>query len=232
MRPLLFLLLLTPSLLIGKEYPFFHPPNEWLISDPKHYAPSVTICFIPPNKSGFSPSINLAIEPQAPPLEEYIEHIRTLHLKSTSKRWRNLGPLQAHGITGVLTEIDTASDGKELRMLQCIFVQNDTAYILTAAAPKKTIANYYQPFLSSFKSFTISQNLLESIPEIARRDTLQKRLTALRERHKEKEFEKRVWAPFEKSFLKEFADMGAHWQILVIKEERENYEKTPSKHHP
>ena len=226
MRKILFFFLILPSFLMSSEQAFFLPPQDWLVSNPTFYAPSVQICFIPKKKKGFSPSINLAIEQDVHALDDYLTIIRKLHLNQQSKRWRKLGPLQAQGIEGVLTEIDTSSDGRHFRMLQCIFVHRKTAYILTAAAQKTEMHLYYESFLKAFKSFTISQNLLESIPDSKRKKSLKAQLNQLRNHRDEPSFEKKVWKPFEKHFVKEFADMGPHWQILVLKEERKKYEKT------
>ena len=228
MRKLLFLFLLFPSFLFSSEQAFFHPPENWLVSDPTFYAPSVQICFIPKKKTGFSPSINLAIEEDVPSLDDYLATIRLLHIGKQSKNWRRLGPLSAQGIEGVLTEIDTSSDGRHFRMLQCIFVHKKNAYILTAAALKNEMSRYLAGFLKAFKSFTISQNLLESIPDTKRQESLKTQLSELRNRQNERAFEKKVWNPFEKHFLKEFADMGSHWQILILKEEKEKHEKVHS----
>ena len=76
-----------------------------------------------------------------------------------------------------------------------------------------------------FKSFTISQNLLESIPDKKRRKALKAQLNDLKNRQGEHAFEKKVWKPFEKQFVKDFADMGPHWQILILKEEKDKHEE-------
>lgn len=228
MRKLVFLALLLPSFLFSSEQPFFHPPDDWLVSDPTFYAPSVDICFIPKKKKGFSPSINLAIEEDVPSLDDYLSTIRSLHLAKQSTRWRKLGALNAQGIDGILTEIDTSSDGRDFRMLQCIFTYKNNAYILTAAALKSEMSRYLEDFLKAFKSFTISQNLLESIPDTKRQESLKAQLSELQARRSEIGFEKKVWKPFEKHFIKEFADMGSHWQILILKEEKKRHEKVHS----
>ncbi len=219
-------LFLFLSPLGADDHAYFTPPKKWLLADPKLYSPSVQICCIPKKTTGFSPSINFAIEEDVTSLNEYVETIQTIHLEEKKKRWRNLGTIVSNSGEGILTEIDTTSGGREIRLLQCIFVQNNTAYILTAAARKKEMSSYYAPFLESFKSFTITKNLLESIPEKMRQTALQTKLSELNQRQREKGFEKSVWKPFEQKFAKEFSDMGAHWQILMLKKIRETYEKT------
>ncbi len=145
-------------------------------------------------------------------MEEYVKTIKELHLKDKKKRWRALGTLKGKSAEGLLTEIDTSIDTRPVRLLQCIFEHKGVAYILTAAAETKEMALYTPLFLEAFKSFTITPDLLESIPETSRQNSLKAKLETLKANPE-------LRKGFEKKFVKEYGDMGLHWQLLILKQE-------------
>lgn len=199
------LFFLLSSLSWATDFAYFTPPGDWLIADPSTYAPSVSICFIHKKKGPTPPSINLAIEENVPSLNEYAQAVRAIHESNPKNRWRKLMSLPTQGPTGLLTEIDTDKGGKPMRLLQLLIVHNNTAYTLTAAALSAEMNQHYDAFLKTFKSFTITQNLLDSIADNNRREALKDRLKHLKTEDDVK------------SFQNEFADMGQHWQLLVLR---------------
>ena len=225
MQRFLVLLLSFPHLLFSVPQAYFHPPEGWQIADPKTYAPSVRIAFLLPRKGGFTPSLNLAEEEGVMDLDDYAEAVRKIHSSDPKNRWRKLGSLQTRSGKALLTEIETQSNTRPIRLLQLLFLHEQSAYILTAAAPREEMGSLGKTFLNAFKSFTITENLLESIPEKERREALYQTLLEFKEKSKESRFQEEVWNPFQKRFLSEFNDMGAYWQLLLLKYFQEELKK-------
>jgi hypothetical protein len=206
-------------------YSFFIPPKEWLIADPKVFAPSVQAGFIGKNRKGFCPSINLAIEEVEMPIGEYLKVVKQLHEANRDNRWRDLGNVQTRAGQARITEIDTNTEWGQIRLLQSILIKNGSAYILTAAALKEEFGEFYEDFEKAIRSFTITTNLASIVPEGKKREKLELRLDKLKQDSKScretSEFQKKHWLPFQKFILNDFRDMGPHWQALMLRSAQE-----------
>lgn len=215
----------------GSSFCYITPPQGWEIADPKTLGKSVMIAFLKKNAAGFSPSINLAVEKTNLSLEEYLKAIRQLHEADKRNRWRKLGKVHTQSGIGQLTEIDTSTEWGAVRMLQLIVVQQGCAYVVTGAASKEEIAQYYKEFQASFRTLQITSDLISTIPQTQRREALknqseqllaawQKGLPASSEpseHFNSPDFQNTYWLPFQNSVVQDYEDMGAHWQILMLK---------------
>jgi hypothetical protein len=210
---------------------FFLPPKDWEIADPSTLSPHVKIAFLKRSPKGFYPSINLAIEETQASLHDYLKAVRTLH-EDHHKHWRALGKVRTPAGLAQLTEIDSKTDLGPVRILQLILLKEGYAYILTAAALKEEISDYYKDFQSAFRSLTLTSDLIHHIPQLDRREMLrEKQQTLLQSAQEslsqqaslieESPFQEQVWLPFQQFVTEQFKDMGAFWQILLLKNTQE-----------
>lgn len=210
---------------------YFVPPTDWEISDPRTLSPKVKISFLKNSGKGFCPSINLAIEETDVSLSEYLKAVKAIHEQDRKNQWRSLGKVRTVAGMAQLTEIDTTSEWGPVRILQLILIKDKHAYVLTAAALKEELSNHYKEVQSAFRSLTISHDLLENIPQQERRDMLKDKQRALYNAATPAEdtvFKEKYWAPFEKMVVDNFSDMGAYWQILVLRNAHEQLKQIAS----
>ena len=215
------LLLITFSL-SAQTHPYFKPPKEWQFAEPDHELSRVQVCFLGKNKKGLCPSINLASEPIAVSLAEYLKAVKDLHQADRRNSWRDLGKIQTCAGEARLTEIESPTEYGPLRMLQMIFVKENQAYIVTAAALKEEFSEFYREFKNALSSFTLTQDLIAEVPQKDRQEKLKSSLKDLHDAYQKKypdaEFQTKYLVPFQNFLLKEFADMGPHWQLLALQQ--------------
>jgi hypothetical protein len=204
------------------------PPKNWEIADPQYLSPSVQVAFMKKGGSGISPSINLAVETTNLSLPDYLKVVRQIHESDRRNRWRKLGKIHTSSGIGQLTEIDTTTEFGSIRMLQLILTKQGRAYVVTAAALKDEIAQYYSDFQATFRSLQITSDLISTVPQMERRDFLKSRIDLLFSKMSDQSiafnhssFEQDHWVPFQDIILKSFEDMGAHWQLLMLKNTHE-----------
>lgn len=216
--------------------PFFIPPKGWDVADPKAFSPSVQIAFLKNTGKGFCPSMNLAVEETEASLSEYLKAVKAIHEQDKGTHWRSLGKVRTTAGLGQLTEIDATTPFGPVRLLQLIFMKEGHAYVLTAAALREEFSNFYKAFQDSFRSFVLTSDLFASIPQLDQRENLKlaqaKLYSAAEERMLAQEkitnlmedpaFREKHWTAYQKTVLSDFEEMGAHWQILVL---RNAYEK-------
>jgi len=212
---------------------FFIPPEGWEIADPRSLSSKVKIAFLKKSMNGFCPSINLAVEDTDATLNEYLKAVKAIHEQDRTNQWRALGKVRTGAGLAQLTEVDSTTEWGPVRILQLILVKEGHAYVLTAAALKEEISNYYKDFQSSFRSFTLSNDLFSNVPQTERRQLLKQQqfdLFAASENFyrsqkknpmQDQDFKEQHWLPFQTTILDEFGDMGAFWQILVLRNAHE-----------
>jgi len=210
---------------------FFIPPENWDIADPRSLSPKVKIAFLKNNGKGFSPSINLAVEDTDVSLADYLKAVKAIHEQDRNNHWRSLGKVRTASGLAQLTEIDSTSEWGPVRILQLILMKDKRAYVLTAAALKEEMSNYYKDIQSSFRSLTLSNDLLGNIQQLERRDMLRQKQAELliaaeeyihsadakKNLLEDQAFQEQHWLPFQKIVLENFGDMGAFWQILILR---------------
>lgn len=214
---------------------YFCPPEGWEIANPTTLSPHVKIAFLKNTGKGFCPSINLSIEKTAVSLSEYLKAIKAIHEQDRNNQWRALGKVNTQAGLAQLTEINSPSEWGPIRILQLIFLKEGRAYILTAAALKNDISNYYKEFQSAFRSLILTSDLLSHIPQLERRETLKQKQQLLIKTAEEiistsskfknpledPLFQEKHWLPFQQTILDHFSDMGAFWQVLVLRNAQE-----------
>ncbi len=208
------------------------PPKGWEIANPQFLAKTVQIAFLKKSIRGFSPSINLAIEKSNLSLSEYLSVIRQIHESDKRNRWRQLGKVHTLSGIGQLTEIDAVTEFGAVRMLQLILLKQGYAYVVTAAALKEEIAQYYKEFQSAFRSLQVTSDLISAVPLMERRSCLKERKEQLISSWQralqlgatslsDPAFQKEHWIPFQAGIVQDFEDMGLHWQVLMLKDVQE-----------
>ncbi len=218
----LFFLLTIFSLYSNEVY--FVPPAGWDLINPQNLGKRVKVGFALKNSSTFAPSLNLAEEKLQTPLSvaEYVAAVKKIHLSNPNNRWRDLGAFKSPAGPCHLTELETKTKWGQVRLLQLFFIQDKTAYILTASALKEEFSQFYASFKKAFDSLNSSSHLLSSLPDVKKRERLSlayDKLSSSCLSHEE----------WEKMVVLECPEMGAYWQALLIKQTREI---TCKKEHP
>ncbi|MBI2812195.1 MAG: hypothetical protein HYX67_15385 [Candidatus Melainabacteria bacterium] len=203
------------------QHCYFLPPEGWDIAAPETLSPKVKIAFFKKNNKGFCPTINLAVEETPVSSTEYLKAVKAIHEQDRANHWRALGKVRTAAGLAQLTEIDTTSEMGPIRLLQLILLKNGHAYILTAAALKEDFPDYYKVFQSAFRSLSLTSDLMSAISQLERKENLKAKtedllLTAHQEHFKEKQ-----WLPFQEMVISSFADMGAFWQVLFLRDVQE-----------
>lgn len=215
---------------------FFVPPKGWEIADPRTFSPHVQLAFLKNTGKGFCPSINLAVEETDVSLSEYLKAVKAIHEQDKGNHWRLLGKVRTPAGLAQLTEIDSTTAFGPVRLLQLILLKEGHAYVVTAAALREEFSNFYKEFQTSFRSLTITSDLFANIPQLDLRENLKqaqaKLYSAAEERLRSQEnipnlledpaFREKHWTVYQKTVLSDFEEMGAYWQILVL---RSAYEK-------
>ena len=119
-------------------------------------APKVKMGFTTKGKKELSPSLNLAIEPVTVSLPAYLKAVKELYAKNKQCHYREFGTIQTAAGEGKLTEIDMPTKFGPARLLQMIYLRDGEAYILTAAAHKDELPEFYDTFQAAFRSFTLN----------------------------------------------------------------------------
>lgn len=211
------------------------PPKGWDLADPKFLSKSVQIAFLKKRATGFCPSLNLAVEKVNVSLPEYLKAVKNIHENNHRNRWRQLGKVRTASGIGQLTEIDTTTEWGAVRMLQLILIKNSVAYVVTAAALKEEIAQFYKEFQTAFRTLQITADLVSTVPQMERREQLKTQHQQLldawqaalasaersNEPFQDPQFQEKYWIPFQDAVVNEYEDMGAHWQVLMLKTTQE-----------
>lgn len=203
---------------------YFIPPSGWEIAQIDKLSPYVQIGFVGKGTSLFRPSINLALEDVDTPLKEYVKAVKQIHLSEPNTKWRDLGKFPMNGGEGRLTEITSLSPLGEVKILQAIYVKDQTAYILSAAVLKEDLLKIQSQLLKSFQSLRIVPDLFASLPEAKKQAELHDLFATLGNSLSDEERQKQL-ERCQKALAAKFPEMGEHWQFLALKE---GYKKTYS----
>lgn len=229
---LFYLLYFLPFILFGDQ-PFysFTIPKKWEIVSIKDFASSVKIGCVGKSKKTIKPSLNLATEKTSVTFEKYIQAVKDRHIADRKNSYTSLGFLETPYHKAHLAQIDTLTKCGNVRMLQCIFFENQTAYILTGVCEKEDFYDKQQQFISIFESFSLSKDPFETISDKTKSTQLANRVQNIQKAWKElkssdkntdinklflnKKFQKIYWKPLEKFLTKTFKDKGLVWHIQV-----------------
>ena len=180
----LFLLPLIFSMTTQAKEPFFPvmtPPKGWLISDPTLFEEGVKIGFVQSQRKIFTPAISLSLEKiRDTALKDYLKVVRKLHETNPRNRYHELGYLETKSGKAHLSQIDMTNQWGDIRILQAIILHDGYAVIQTATALKKDFAKVQDNFLESFRSLTLSPDLLASLGDSAGAKQLKRKLETLK----------------------------------------------------
>jgi hypothetical protein len=197
---------------------YFRPPTDWELVHPKQYTEHVQIGFVGKTSGQFRPSINLAIEKVDVSLKEYVKAVKKIHTAEPGTKWRDLGKFPMQAGEGRLTEITSTSPFGEIKQLQALFVKDDMAYILTAAAPKEEMLKLTNDLLKSLGSLSLTPDLLDSV-EGKKKEDLKAAFSALGAVTATEQAKQ--WEDLQKTVLGTCPEMGSHWHYLVLREGHE-----------
>lgn len=188
----------------------FKPPADWRPIQSKDLA-RTKIGFVKKSSTSFNPSIHLTSERVDCDLKDYVKAVKRVHLSQPNTRWNDLGSIELKAGRGQLTEIRKPSPCGEIVLLQSIFLQDQTAYVLTAAVLKQEFQEYRQEILNSLRSLELTTDIWAALPN----DSLKQEFQTLAK--------KGQWKPFQQLVEQKTANLGAYWQFLAL---QEGYEKT------
>ncbi len=201
-----------------EKIPFFIPPKDWVLSNPKTYTKYIKVAFSKNQKAIYRPTINLSIQQTDLSLDEYSAEAKKIHEKEPNTTYKILDKIDLKSGQATLSEIFKNTHSIDYKILQMILIKDKVAYILTAACKKEEITTYYPIFLESFKSFELLDDLFSKIPIESKKDVLLKKYNTLVSSLKnanEKQCKKKLIA-FEKYLNKNYQNEGKYYIMLVI----------------
>ncbi|MCI0382570.1 MAG: hypothetical protein L0207_05940 [Chlamydiae bacterium] len=208
--------------LFCEETPLFVPPNGWEFALPQEDCSLVQACF-KKKGSGFTPSINFAIEKVAVSLEEYLRIVKSNYEEDYPHcTWKNLGWLKSQAGNGVVMEIDLPSQGGDMKLLQFVLFKDQKAYILTGATLKKDFFTYLPIFQKSFESLQFIPDLFSLISNEKKRADLKEMISqttfSLQKKEENiKSLEKRLYH-LTSVLNRHYSEMGGYGHYLILKE--------------
>ena len=210
MRAFLLIYCLWAPLLCWSDTCLFTPPTGWHPIKAKDLS-RTEIGFSKKGNSHFNPSINLAFEEVDCDLKEYLKAVKQIHTAQPNTRWNDLGAIEMKAGTGRLTEIRKPSPCGEIALLQAIFIEKNTAYILTAAVLKQELVSNQKELLTSLRSLELVPDIWSSVQD----PNLKKDLIAYVEA--DETSSKEEWKSFQK-LVEKSANLGSYWQYLALSE--------------
>ena len=191
----------------------FIPPSGWEIAQPKTAAPHVKIGFLGKGSTEFRPSINLALEEGVDvPFKEYIKTVKELHKEDPKARIRDLGTFPMRCGQGALLEISSSSAWGEIKVLQALFVKDETAYILTAAVLKDDLPKFQKDLLSAMRTLQLTDNLCSLIANADAEEAFTSFFNSLGSTNRDVE-----WEQYQKK-VAEHTYLGPYWVFLMLQE--------------
>lgn len=202
------------------SYVYFVPPSDWKLAEPDERAKHVEIVLFGKSdaRSGFCPSLNFAKEKIAISPQDYLEAVKKRHQARPNHQWRDLGPFETEAGSARLFCIDAPSQQGDLRLLQLIFFKESCAYILTAGSLRRDFLTLLPTFQSAFRSLTYTKDLFSAIKDEKQRERLRNSSIATAGAWKKCSDSLRSMQEFEKQLSREYASLGAHWQLLLMKQ--------------
>jgi hypothetical protein len=196
---------------------YFIPPQGWEIAKLLTPSPYIQIGFVGKSSSSFRPSMNLAFEEIDVDLKEYVKAVKEIHLSEPGTQCRDLGKFLMQAGEGRLLEVSSSSAHGELKQFQAIFVKDQTAYILTAAASKEALPKLQAELIQSLKSLQLVPDLFAPLSELQKKD-LGQLCANLNDGELSQEARIKRLSSLEKTLAERFPDLGPHWRFLVLRD--------------
>lgn len=221
---------------------YFIPPQGWDLADMSKLSHRMKICFLGKSSHNLLPSVSLATEEVDISLKTYIDIVKTDCERDPNSVWRDLGKYNTPLGEGRLTEREVKTQWGVSRQIQLIVIKDHRAYVLTAGALKEEFSRHYQAFEAVLKSLTITEDLTASLTSLEKKELLQKLIGNLQtefaaamntsvsatQAFESKNFQKEFWKPFQQKIINDFTEMGAYWQILLLRDVQHQLFKRPT----
>ncbi len=226
----LFVLIFLPFFAFAKD-PFysFVLPKKWEIVSTKDFASSIKIGCVAKSKNNLKPSLNLAIEKTKVSFEDYIKAVKDRHISKRKNTYTSLGYLDIAKNKAHLSQIDTKTKCGDMRILQCLLLKDNIAYIMTGVCEKGDFLDIYDQFINAFESFEIAQSPFETLSNLSKENQLKEQISLVKTAWQElknkstnheidqlfldKKFQKKNWKNLEKFISKTFKEKGLIWHI-------------------
>lgn len=219
----------------------FNSPEGWRLADPEALPPSVKLMVVGTGKSGFPPSINLAVEKFNGSIKDYLRIVKSIN-DTQGAEWKDLGKIKTEAGPASLSQVDSKSEWGDVKMMHVIIKKDNTIYILTAAALKEEFSKFYQDFFKSIHSLRFNKNVFDMIPKKELQNELKGEISTLKEQFNKMilasmeenshlsrddmtrevfesdEFQKNFWNQFTDNVSKKFQGMGPVWQRYLYNE--------------
>lgn len=208
---IIFLLLVS---FLHAQRALFTPPAGWEIAQLKNASPYVKIGFLGKGSGEFRPSINLAVEEEVDlSLKEYAKVVKELQKAENGTQLRDLGSFPMKCGKGKLLEITNPSPWGDIKILQALYVQDNQAYILTAAVLREDFLTLQKEILASFGTLAFTDDLFLQIEDVQKRKDFSAYFAQLG-MGAQKDVE---WEALQKK-LSQFAHLGSYWVYLLAQE--------------
>ena len=129
----------------------FTPPTGWRNADATALSEHVNIMVVGQGKHELPPSMTLGTENYQGTLKQYLKRIKEIN-RSKGYEWKDLGSIRTEAGNASLSQVDTRSQGGDVRMMHVILLRDGVIYILTAAALKEEFPSFYKEIFNSFRS--------------------------------------------------------------------------------
>lgn len=218
---------------------FLVDPNKDLPDSKKSFSSVKVMVVGKPKGTSAPPSMNLSSQPYPHSLKQYLKNIKEKN-EAEGYEWKDLGTIQTLAGNASLSQVDTKTQWGTARFMHVILLKNKTIYILTASAPAEDFSFYYKDFFNSMKSLKIIKDPFELISDNKEKDLLKKDIATLQSqwelhlsrKHRENpelsidqlkeivfngpEFQHSIWEPFKLILNKNFGQLGADGQLLLL----------------
>jgi len=212
----------------------FTPPQGWRLVDRNQLSASILAMVVGKGKHDFPPSINLGMHNESGTMKEFLKYVKETN-QENGLEWKDLGTIRTQAGDASLSQFDTVTEWGPIREMQVIFVKDNSAYILTAAALKSEFPQFYKDFFASMKSLRINKTVYEMVPDQRRRTSLKTTVAGVKTAWEQEflklqesnptlpskdlstkafdneQFQTNTWAPFKAKLAREFSDMSPEW---------------------
>ncbi len=189
----------------------FTPPKEWHKNPTTASTSRVKTSFSIKTKKEFCPSINLIEEKVSSSIDKYIKTIQKIYESDAETRFRRLGTLKTKAGIAHLISLDMENSLGKIRVLQSIFLQEGTAYILTGAVLQEDFGLYQKDLIDSFKSFYLTPHLCDYVKNEEQQKILLTQISNLLSSSQH-------WETFKRVINQDFKEEGPYWQSLILEE--------------
>lgn len=214
-----FTLTLAITTFANEKKPFFLPPKNWKLTNPKTYTKYIKVAFTKNEKKICRPSINLSSQKTNLSLDEYTNEAKKTHEMDPNTTYTIIGKIDLKGGKAKLTEITKNVHSTDFKIMQMIFIKDKKAYIMTASSKKEDLLNNSPTFISCFKSFELIDNLFSKVLDKEKKNILIQKYNSLIACSKNSNFKqsKKNLVSFEKYLDKNYPNEGKYFTMLLIK---------------